>query len=192
MAGALAWAKTSGAKLLLGVSVASAVVAVPVVYFWSRHRSASPPPSVTTSPPAASPSPTSAEAAVTDGVGTPSAVSPPLVSAPAPTDVSLHASKQSATSGTTGSTSFLRAEVKALDAVRVSLVQGDLVASLSLLDTYFRTYPHGHLQLEAQVLHIEALARAGRGEAARTEATEFLRRNPRSVHAARLQSLLEK
>lgn len=56
---------------------------------------------------------------------------------------------------------------------------------------YFKTFGRGRLRLEAQMLRIEALARGGQSAAARAEAKEFLRRNPRSVHAARLQTLLE-
>jgi outer membrane protein assembly factor BamD (BamD/ComL family) len=64
------------------------------------------------------------------------------------------------------------------------------LGSLSLLDTYFQNFHHGRLHLEAEVLRIDALARVGQAEAARSYAKEFLRRNPKSVHAARLQSIV--
>jgi len=87
--------------------------------------------------------------------------------------------------GTAGSA--LRAEVAALDAVRSALANGDSVGALFFLDAYFRTYPRGRLNPEAEVLRIESLARGGRNSTARTYAKEFLRRHPNSVFAARVQ-----
>jgi outer membrane protein assembly factor BamD (BamD/ComL family) len=83
----------------------------------------------------------------------------------------------------------LRAELEALDTVRAGLAGGDFFGALSLLDTYFQNFYHGRLHLEAEVLRIDALARAGQPDAARSYAKEFLRRHPNSVHAARLQSI---
>jgi outer membrane protein assembly factor BamD (BamD/ComL family) len=83
----------------------------------------------------------------------------------------------------------LRAELEALDTVRANLAGGDFFRGLSLLEAYFQNFHRGRLHLEAEVLRIDALARAGQPEAARSYAKEFLRRHPKSVHAARLQSI---
>jgi hypothetical protein len=84
----------------------------------------------------------------------------------------------------------LRAELEALDTVRSTLAGADFFRALSLLDAYFQKFHHGRLHLEAEVLRIDALARCGQAEAARSYAKEFLRRNPNSVHTARLQSIV--
>ena len=84
----------------------------------------------------------------------------------------------------------LRAELEALDSVRSTLARCDFFGSLSLLDVYFQKFHHGRLHLEAEMLRIDALARCGQADAARSYAKEFLRRNPKSVHASRLQSIV--
>jgi outer membrane protein assembly factor BamD (BamD/ComL family) len=86
----------------------------------------------------------------------------------------------------------LRAELRALDQVRASLASGDFMGALSLLDAYFQSFRHGRLHPEAEILRIDALARCGQTDAARSHAEEFLRRHPKSVHAARLQSIVER
>jgi outer membrane protein assembly factor BamD (BamD/ComL family) len=87
-------------------------------------------------------------------------------------------------------TGDLRAELEALDTVRSTLGRGDFFGALSLLDAYFQKFHHGRLQLEAEILRIDALAKCGQTTAARSYAKEFLRRHPTSVHAARLQSIV--
>ena len=84
----------------------------------------------------------------------------------------------------------LRAELEALDTVRSALRRGDSLRTLSLLDAYFQKFSQGRLRLEAEILRIDALARSGQTEAARSYSKEFLRRHPESVHAARLQSIV--
>jgi hypothetical protein len=84
--------------------------------------------------------------------------------------------------------SALRAELAALDAVRSKVASYDTIAALALLDTYFRTYPRGHLRLEAEVLRIDALAKGRQASAARQYAQEFLRRHPNSLLAPRVRS----
>ncbi len=46
--------------------------------------------------------------------------------------------------------------------------------------------------MEAEMLRIDALAKLGQTDAARTYAKDFLRRYPKSVHEARLQSIMER
>ena len=182
VAGALAWwsGKTWVAKLLLSVSAASFVLGVPAGYLILRQS---------TTPPAPPASPTVA-------------MSLPVRPVPAMAPVSLTASPVLAApagrsrppvgrvSGRGVATSEdLHAELEALDTVRSTLAGRDLFGALSLLDSYFQNFHRGRLHLEAEVLRIDALARAGQPDAARSYAKEFLRRHPKSVHAARLQSI---
>jgi hypothetical protein len=81
-------------------------------------------------------------------------------------------------------------ELAALDRARTALASGDSRRALTLLEGYGRSYPRGRLQLEAEVLRIDALARAGQREAARRRAEAFLRRQPNSVLASRVRSYL--
>jgi TolA-binding protein len=102
----------------------------------------------------------------------------------------IAATSPARTSGGSGSaSSSLRAELAALDAARSTLAEGNFVGALSFLDAYFRTFPRGKLHPEAEVLRIDALAKAGRMSDARKYAQQFLRRHPSSVLAARVQTL---
>jgi hypothetical protein len=178
---ALAWwsGKTWGAKMLLTVSAASVLVGVPAGHFILRQSATPPVPpmssTIATMPPVQplpAPEPP---------------VAPPVLDTPAsPTPQPVaRFSRRVVTTSTN-----LRAELEALDTVRANLARGDFFGSLSLLDTYFQNFHHSRLHLEAEVLRIDALARVGQAEAARSYAKEFLRRNPKSVHAARLQSIV--
>jgi len=85
---------------------------------------------------------------------------------------------------------MLREELGALDHARVSLAGGDARRALDELDGYDRRFPGGRLQLEAEVLRIDALAKTGRKDLARQHAQEFLRRHPNSVLATRVRAHL--
>ena len=82
----------------------------------------------------------------------------------------------------------LTQELAALDAARASLAGGEARRALRLLDTYDQSYPHGRLELEADVLRIDAMARSGRRDAARALAEAFLRKHPNSVLASRVRA----
>jgi hypothetical protein len=82
----------------------------------------------------------------------------------------------------------LKRELAAVDAARATLARGDARKALSLLDAYAQNHPHGRLELEAEVLRIDALARSGRRDAAKARAEAFLRRHPNSVLAARVRA----
>jgi hypothetical protein len=82
----------------------------------------------------------------------------------------------------------LSAELGALDRARLSLTGGDARRALDALDAYDRRFPSGRLQLEAEVLRIDALAKLGRKDAARQRAETFLRRHPNSVLATRVRA----
>jgi hypothetical protein len=180
--GFLAWlsAKTWTTKVALTLATASLLVGIPAGYFAFR-RAAQPAPGLR---PAEAPAPRLAAAPPIRPAGsdTPSKSSP--TTAPA------GASPPSATRSTgSPSSSALRAELAALDAARSTLADGDSAGALSFLNAYFRTFPRGRLHPEAEVLRIDALAKAGRMDAARKYAQDFLRRRPNSVLAARVHSI---
>jgi hypothetical protein len=83
---------------------------------------------------------------------------------------------------------MLTEELGALDRARVALAGGDARHALDELETYDRRFPSGRLQLEAEVLRIDALAKVGRKDAARSRAEAFLRRHPNSVLTARVRA----
>jgi hypothetical protein len=81
-------------------------------------------------------------------------------------------------------------EVATLDQARTVLGHGDPARALSILDEYARRFPRGALAPEAAVLRIEALVAAGDRAAATRAAQSFLRANPSSPYAQRIESLL--
>lgn len=170
------WGKTWGTKLLT-VSVASVLVGVPAAYFMLREGATPPalpaPPTVAAMPPQPLPAP--APGTTSPVLDIPASAVPPKV---------VRLSRRGATTSAN-----LRAELEALDTVRSTLARGDFFRALSLLDAHFQRFHHGRLHLEAEMLRIDALARCGQADAARSYAKEFLRHNPKSVHASRLQSI---
>jgi hypothetical protein len=82
-------------------------------------------------------------------------------------------------------------ELGVIDGVRAALARGDTNGALSRLDGYAKAYPRGRLALEAEVLRIDALARAGQGAAASKRAEAFLRRFPNSVLASRVRGYVK-
>lgn len=91
----------------------------------------------------------------------------------------------------TTAASALAAELGALDAARTSLSSGDASGALAKLDDYARAYPRGHLVLEAEVLRIDALSKAGQKAQASRRAEAFLRRHPNSVLATRVRGYVD-
>lgn len=181
--GALAWlvAKTSTAKLFLAMSAVTLLVAVPVSYVMLHQEAA----------PAAAPAPPPALALRSVSVParpapTVEADAPASLPAVAPAAASATARASAASAG-----SALRAELAVLDAVRSTLADDDSAGALSFLDAYFRTFPRGRLRLEAEALRIDALAKAGRPDAARRYAEEFLKRHPNGVLTARVRLYAE-
>jgi hypothetical protein len=115
-----------------------------------------------------------------------SAASVPMVSEPAavPTAQDMPQAPAGATRA------LLTAELGALDHARLSLANGDARRALDELDAYDRGFPRGRLQIEAEVLRIDALAKVGRKDAARQRAETFLRHYPNSVLATRVRAHL--
>jgi hypothetical protein len=180
--GALAWwsGKTWGTKLLT-VSMTSILVGAPAAYFSLRRGSPPPTPPVLATVAArqpAQPLPPPAPPTALSVLDTPASSTPPPIA---------RVSRRGVTPG-----ADLRAELQSLDKVRSTMTSGDSLTALSLLDAYFQNFRTGRLRLEAEILRIDSLARVGQTEAARSYAKEFLRRHPKSVHAARLQSIAER
>jgi hypothetical protein len=164
----------------LAISAALAAGALPAGYYvWFHTRPARPAPA--------------GEATLAVPVEPVASAQPP---APTPTEeatsqpLATDPSANAARPVNTESGAALTAEVKALDAVRAALAQGDAGRALTLLDSYSKTYPRGRLELEAEVLRIDALARSGQSDLARNRANLFLKRHPKSVLASRVRGYL--
>jgi len=78
-------------------------------------------------------------------------------------------------------------ELALLEAVSRATKAGNGALALQHSNEYKRRFPRGKLALEAQVLHIEALALAGYGAEASRLAQGFLKRHPDSPVAARIR-----
>jgi hypothetical protein len=81
----------------------------------------------------------------------------------------------------------LRDELALVEAVSRATKAGNGALALSQSLEYKRRFPRGKLALEAQVLHIEALALAGNRTEASRLAQSFLKRYPDSPVAARIR-----
>ncbi|MRG96258.1 outer membrane protein assembly factor BamD [Polyangium spumosum] len=111
---------------------------------------------------------------------TPAAATPPARGKRAP--------RAPAPSASADRAARLAAELQALRVAREALASGDGARALGALDDYDARFPRGHLALEAEVLRIEALSRAGDVSAA-ARARRFLEAHPQSPYAERLRAL---
>jgi hypothetical protein len=171
----LGWTK------LLALSAVGAAVLVPVGLVAWKGREAparKPAPSVVRQAPAAA---------------APAQVSPPVprathepASAPPVEERSPKADVRAAPSNS----GALAAELGLLDVARSKLGAGDARGALAALDEHSRTFPRGRLGLEAEVLRIDALSRAGETATAKKRAEAFLKRHPKSVLAPRVSRYL--
>ncbi|MDB5216106.1 MAG: hypothetical protein JWO86_4033 [Myxococcaceae bacterium] len=107
----------------------------------------------------------------------------PAVQAPA------HAKRAEPTPADAGST--FSAELALTSEARAALERGDVLACLSAVDRYQRTFRSGVFAQEIDVIHIEALAKSGERERAHASAERFLATNPTSPYADRVRSVLE-
>jgi len=167
--------KVGWTKLLL-FSGLGATVAAPVGYVAWRHAH---PQAVAVTAPAVAPRP--AESPV---VAQREPVHSVENSAPAPSVAPKVETRAT-------SASALAAELSALDAARTRLSSGDATGALTKLDDYARAYPRGRLVLEAEVLRIDALSKAGQKPQAKRRAEAFLRRHPNSVLATRVRGYVD-
>jgi hypothetical protein len=180
-------AKMTWGKLIAAISIVGAAAAVPVGYFsWQRHHQPA------RHGGAASPAVVAAKPIEAQPAQVPPAVLP-TVTARA---LEQQRTEQVADNGAAGVAHAARPavtlahELSSLDAARGLLARGDANGALARLDAYARTYPHGRLGLEAEVLRIDALDESGRGEAARARAEAPLQRQPHSVLATRVRTRL--
>jgi hypothetical protein len=155
-------AKLTWTKLLLGVSLVGAT-AVPVSYY-ALHRQAEPAPAPRAVASAPSAPETGRVVAAKD-----------LLQEPA----------------TARRAAMLTEELGAIDHARVALARGDARRALEQLDAYDRRFPGGRLQIEAEVMRIDAFAKLGRKDVARQRADVFLKRHPNSVLATRVRALTD-
>jgi hypothetical protein len=156
-------AKVTWTKLLLGVSLVGAT-AVPVGYYALRGQAATAP-------------------------SQSSVASEPASSAPAPaaTAPGTNAPQEPAAARRAA---MLTDELGALDHARLALSGGDARQALEELDAYDHRFPGGRLQIEAEVLRIDAFAKLGRKDIAHQRAEAFLKRHPNSVLATRVRAHL--
>lgn len=84
------------------------------------------------------------------------------------------------------------AQVALIDRARARASAGDAGGTLQAVDEYDHRFPGGLLSEEALLLRIEAVAMRGGRDSATALAKRFLIEYPRSVHADRLRSYLER
>ena len=172
-------AKLSWLKMVAAVSIVGTAAGVPATYYISR-------------PGVKHPAVALLDAPRTAPRALPAEVAPPLGVAPPPPNVTSRPIAKRPTRRaerpSTAPSVTLTQELVALDAARAELADGNARGALSLLDTYGRAYRHGDLALEAEVLRIDALKRAGRADVAQEHAATFLRRHPNSVLASRVRA----
>jgi hypothetical protein len=166
-------AKLGWAKLIVGVSVVGAAAAVPAGLYYARHHA---------------PAHLAQAAAVRDVAASTVAVATPVVAVPSEDPAEARPTAAAVAPHPARAKATLVHELAALDAARATLVAGDARSALALLDIYDDRFPRGNLELEAEVLRIDALSKSGRRGAARQRAEAFLRRHPQSVLAARVRA----
>jgi hypothetical protein len=86
----------------------------------------------------------------------------------------------------------LARETAAIDAARRALAAGEAARTLDLLAAHDREFPAGVFMLDAGVLRIEALERAGRTAEAKRLGDEFLASHPDGSYARRVRTALDR
>jgi hypothetical protein len=86
-----------------------------------------------------------------------------------------------------GPAASLAAEAAVLREARAALGAGQPARALALLEERDRGFPRGRLGIEAEVLHIEALALSGDAAAARARAQAFIAAHPDTPYAQRVR-----
>lgn len=181
-AGKLSLGKLSLTKFLAGAAICGAVAAVPGYRAWHAQRSGS---HAARAVVAAAPAPAPAEPIVAPAGTSARAAEPGAVIAPAAPAPVVHRHATAADVAVP-----LSRELASIDAARAALARGDADGAIARLNRYARAFPRGRLDMEAEVLRIDALAESGRNEQARARAREFLRRHPNSVLGAHVRARL--
>lgn len=86
--------------------------------------------------------------------------------------------------------SRLREESAAVLAIRKTLLGGDALEALRMLDRARLAFPHGALVEEREALAVRALVASGQKELARKRGEAFLHAFPRSPHASEVRAVL--
>lgn len=86
---------------------------------------------------------------------------------------------------------LLKAESAMIAEARDSLRRGNTSGALAVLAEIPRKFPHAQLGQEREALTIEALYRSGNTAAASERAKAFLKANPSSPHASRIESFVQ-
>jgi hypothetical protein len=172
---------------VVGVASASVVVAArsarepdPMTSSPAAQPSARPPARPKSRPPAPAAS-ASSEAVVEIDLDEPE--SPPApVAAPAPKAAKVEPKAEPVPS--------LAEEVASLQAARAALAAGEAEKALALLDGHQRRFPQGALRVEADMVRIEALAKAGDARGAAARARRFAEEHPDTPYARRARVLV--
>jgi hypothetical protein len=176
--GRLSIGKLSLGKLFAGAAIVGAVAAVPTGY-RALHRQ-----DVVAHAARSSAAPAPVVSTVAEGGAAPAAVVAVAPVVPVPEEQDARATRHVRAEVSVP----LARELASIDGARAALARGDATGAIARLDGYARAFPRGRLDLEAEVLRIDALSEAGRVEAARAHAREFLRRHPNSVLAAHVRT----
>ena len=172
-------AKSSWLKIL-AVAALGAAVMVPIVSAVVPSSEQAPPASALSTPATEQPRAPAEALAKEEPEAAVLTASPPPDAVPSAPQSQTALSKRQPLGG----------ELATLDVVRVAIARGETKRALSLLDSYAKAYPRGRMQVEAEVLRIDAYAKNGQTERARRRAQAFLKSRPHSVFAARVQSYL--
>jgi hypothetical protein len=97
-----------------------------------------------------------------------------------------------ATDGPKRKVDTFNAQVALIDRARARAAAGDAGGTLQAVDEYDHRFPGGLLSEEALLLRVEAVAMRGGRDSAAALAKRFLIEYPRSVHAERLRTYLER
>jgi hypothetical protein len=84
----------------------------------------------------------------------------------------------------------LQVERALLDQAQRALARGDSAASLGVLTTHVRRFPHGRLEEEREALAVKTLAALGRNDEAKTRGARFRARFPDSLMRSTVEDTL--
>jgi len=133
---------------------------------------------------------TAASAMTASPMPSASASAQPPVEASAPTPSSKAAHPASPRTATSVTTDDPEAEQALLTRAQIAL-RTNAAEALALADESARRFPNGMFRQEAEVIAIDALARAHQTDAARARATKFRAAYPTSPHLARIETILQ-
>jgi hypothetical protein len=160
-----------GAMVLVGKLIVLGAVGVAVAVGTVEVRKGIEPVRVVAAPaPAPAPVPVPAPAPAPESAPAPATPPPPRSPSPPPDPT-------------------LSSELPFLDLARASLARGEPADAITTLNAYDLRFLHPRLAEEATVLRVEALVDLGRVGDARAVAARFLRDDPSSPYAQRVQSL---